>query len=268
MGSLAQGDQAYSAQASSTIGLSEVSSRVVGKVLQARLRPDVEYLRDLPQWAYTPGRGTLDAALRVQAHCQSVMMDCQPDSWAVSQVGGFQLSLDLSAAFDTLEWCHIAEALQDAGVPESFHVFTHVCFTLLCSKHNVLAQDTAQLDLAQLLVGSSFFFCRQHELSAFLLAYAFSLNRRHSSSLLAASLFAFLLSMFGTFMRPDAWFHASGFTASLTGYAIDVSRAGQAFAMLYDLLPTFLREMPAYCSEASDVWFSDIRGSAKHGCSA
>ena len=97
------------------IGLSEVSSRVVGKVLQNRLRPYYveEYLRDLPQWAYTPGRGTLDAALRVQAHCQDVVADCQPDSWTVREArAGLprpanQLSLDLSAAFDTLEWCHM-----------------------------------------------------------------------------------------------------------------------------------------------------------------
>ena len=113
------------------IGLSEVSSRVIGKVLQCRLRPYVEaYLQNLPQWAYTPGRGTLDATLRVQAHCQRVMKDCQPDNWTVRearaglprpqhQAGGFQLSLDLSAAFDTLEWCHIAEALQDAAVPDA-----------------------------------------------------------------------------------------------------------------------------------------------------
>ena len=112
------------------IGLSEVSSRVIGKVLQCRLRPYVEaYLRDLPQWAYTPGRGTLDAALRVQAHCQQVMQECQPNRWTVRearaglprplhQVGGLQLSLDLSAAFDTLEWCHIAEALRDVDIPE------------------------------------------------------------------------------------------------------------------------------------------------------
>ena len=111
------------------IGLSEVSSRVIGKVLQCRLRPYVEaYLRDLPQWAYTPGRGTLDAALRVQAHCQQVMQKCQPNRWTVRearvglprplhQVGGLQLSLDLSAAFDTLEWCHIADALRDADIP-------------------------------------------------------------------------------------------------------------------------------------------------------
>ena len=111
------------------IGLSEVSSRVIGKVLQCRLRPYVEaYLRDLPQWAYTPGRGTLDAALRVQAHCQQVMQECQPNRWTVRearaglprplhQVGGLQLSLDLSAAFDTLEWCHIADALRDADIP-------------------------------------------------------------------------------------------------------------------------------------------------------
>ena len=89
-------------------------------------------LRDLPQWAYTPGRGTLDAALRVQAHCQDVLQACKPDNWTVrearaghlrphQQAGGL-LSLDLSAAFDTLEWCHIAEALQDAAVPEELQM--------------------------------------------------------------------------------------------------------------------------------------------------
>ena len=111
------------------IGLSEVSNRMVTKVLQDRLRPYVEkYLEDIPQWAYIPGRSTLDAAARVQAHCQHVIHLCSPDRWSVREAraglprpkqhaGGLQLSLDLSSAFDVLEWVYVAEALDDAGVP-------------------------------------------------------------------------------------------------------------------------------------------------------
>ena len=111
------------------IGLSEVSNRMVTKVLQDRLRPYVEkYLEDIPQWAYIPGRSTLDAAARVQAHCQHIIRLCSPDRWTVrearaglsrpkSHAGGVQLSLDLSSAFDVLEWVYVAEALDDACVP-------------------------------------------------------------------------------------------------------------------------------------------------------
>ena len=111
------------------IGLSEVSNRMVTKVLQDRLRPYVEkYLEDIPQWAYIPGRSTLDAAARVQAHCQHIIRLCSPDRWTVREAraglsrpkpnaGGLQLSLDLSSAFDVLEWVYVAEALDDAGVP-------------------------------------------------------------------------------------------------------------------------------------------------------
>ena len=63
------------------IGLSEVSNRMVTKVLQDRLRPYVEkYLEDIPQWAYIPGRSTLDAAARVQAHCQHIIRPLLPRS--------------------------------------------------------------------------------------------------------------------------------------------------------------------------------------------
>ena len=68
------------------IGLSEVSNRMVTKVLQDRLRPYVErYLEDIPQWAYVPGRSTLDAAARVQAHCQHIIHLCSPDRWTVRE---------------------------------------------------------------------------------------------------------------------------------------------------------------------------------------
>ena len=64
------------------IGISEVSSRIIGKVPQGRFR--------------------------VQAHCQSVQVARQPDNMTVrearaglprphQQAGGFQVSLDLTA---------------------------------------------------------------------------------------------------------------------------------------------------------------------------
>ena len=115
------------------IGVCEASGRIVGKILQDRLRPYVvAYLQDLPQWAYVPHRGTLDAAIRVQAHCQQVLAACHSDGWTVrearagltrpkQQAGGLQVSLDLSAAFDSLEWQHIATALADADVPSDLY---------------------------------------------------------------------------------------------------------------------------------------------------
>ncbi|CAE7741462.1 pol [Symbiodinium sp. CCMP2592] len=111
------------------IGVTEVSGRIVSKILQNRLRPFVlEYLKDLPQFAYVPGRGTLDSVLRVQAHCQAVIDSCMSADWTTREAragipkpqataGGLQLSLDLSSAFDHMEWIHIATALDDASVP-------------------------------------------------------------------------------------------------------------------------------------------------------
>ena len=108
-------------------------ARLLAVLLQDRLRPYVvAYLQDLPQWAYVPCRGTLDAAIRVQAHCQQVQAACHSDGWTVrearaglarpkQQAGGLQVSLDLSAAFDSLEWQHIATALADADVPSELH---------------------------------------------------------------------------------------------------------------------------------------------------
>ena len=133
------------------IGLSEVSNRMVTKVLQDRLRPYVEkYLEDIPQWAYIPGRSTLDAAARVQAHCQHIIRLCSPDRWTVrearaglsrpkSHAGGVQLSLDLSSAFDVLEWVYVAEALDDEDHLLEWYRNVHYDFTIQDHTESVAA---------------------------------------------------------------------------------------------------------------------------------
>ena len=98
------------------IGLTEVTGRAIAGIIQHRLRPYVlDYLRSWPQYAYVPNRGTADAVARVQQHCQQVADACTArvrttvearqglPSPAVTG-GGVPLSLDLTQAFDRLDW--------------------------------------------------------------------------------------------------------------------------------------------------------------------
>lgn len=62
-------------------------------------------------------------------------------------------------------------------------------------------------------------------------------------------------------MRPDAWFHASDFTASLRGHAIGAFGAGHASYDVFtaSLLP-FPRDMPVYVRQATHYAAPDCRG--------
>ena len=97
-------------------------------------------------------RSTLDAAARVQAHCQHIIHLCSPDRWTVREAraglpkplqnsGGLQLSLDLSSAFDVLEWVYVADALDDAGVPCDLK--DHLLEWYKCVHYDFSSQDHA-----------------------------------------------------------------------------------------------------------------------------
>ena len=98
------------------IGLTESSGRAYASLLQAQLRPIAEGLSSArAQFAYLPGRNAAQAIHRVAGHCQFVQQQC---SYATPTVvdrhaqqpkrnphfAGVQLSLDLSSAFDLLDW--------------------------------------------------------------------------------------------------------------------------------------------------------------------
>ena len=112
------------------IGLTEPSGRAYARLLQQKLRHHAcEYLKDTSQFAYMPGREAAFAISRVAQHCAFVQMktsnihrtvadrqECAPA--AEPHFAGIQLSLDLSNAFDLVDWRLLDRALLDAQVEE------------------------------------------------------------------------------------------------------------------------------------------------------
>ena len=110
------------------IGLTEPSGRAYARLLQQQLGDYAStYLREASQYAYLGGREAAMAIHRVSQHCKYVQMkcshvirtvadrqECRPAS--APHFAGVQLSLDLSNAFDLLNWRLIDRALLDAGV--------------------------------------------------------------------------------------------------------------------------------------------------------
>ena len=146
------------------IGLTEPSGRSYARLLQQQLREYANiYLQETSQYAYLGGREAAMAIHRVSQHCKYVQMkcshvirtvadrqECRPAS--APHFAGVQLSLDLSNAFDLLNWRLIDRALLDAGVDTElrnqvmswyFEVTYHI-------EHlNRTAQVTAQQGLRQ-----------------------------------------------------------------------------------------------------------------------
>ena len=115
------------------LGISEISGRAVCGLIQSQLRPYVHaYLEAHPQFAYLANRSTDQALLRVMRHCLDGQAYCEPLKYATSGAqpsrsekkrtgGSIQISLDLSQAFDRLEWALIREALTQAAVPSELY---------------------------------------------------------------------------------------------------------------------------------------------------
>ena len=111
------------------IGLTESSGRAYASILQAQLRPFAEaFLTDGAQFAYLPGRNAAQAIHRVAMHCRHVQQKCSYSTPTVvdrhaqmpkqnPHFAGIQLALDLSSAFDLLDWRLLDRALLAAQVP-------------------------------------------------------------------------------------------------------------------------------------------------------
>ena len=97
-------------------------------VAQAR-HAIVQMVMRYPQCAYLPGRSTSTALKQVFRHCFdcfAVRRECERTRVNIHQrhqgqrsaqcLGGLQISLDLSAAFDVVHWSHLKTALDQAGV--------------------------------------------------------------------------------------------------------------------------------------------------------
>ena len=99
---------------------------ISGKLMQMMLPALVPW----PQYAYLPGRSTLDALRRVTCHCQNVKALLETNRCRVhleSQgrpistcYGGVVIFLDLARAFDMLTRARLFKALNNLQVPSDF----------------------------------------------------------------------------------------------------------------------------------------------------
>ena len=111
------------------IGLQHPLSKCILNMLLDEVRPYIsELVTHIPQFAYHTGRSTEDALQRVFYHCHLVRSLCR-DSQAnvhtryagtatTQLVGGLQVCLDLSSAFDRVPWEQLDAALVLAGLPD------------------------------------------------------------------------------------------------------------------------------------------------------
>ena len=140
------------------------SGRAYARLLQQKLRHQAcEYLKDTSQFAYMPGREAAFAINRVSQHCTFVQMktsnvhrtvadrqECAPA--AEPHFAGIQLSLDLSNAFDLVNWRLLDRALLDANVEEELRnqvMSWYSEVTYFIEHLNRKAQVTAQQGLRQ-----------------------------------------------------------------------------------------------------------------------
>ena len=94
------------------IGLTEATGRAFAGYLQDAIRPYVcDYIGTIPEMAYLPGRNTGMAIRRVVQHCMKALQT------AALPLGGLQLSLDLTQAFDRLSWTLVHASMLDAQIP-------------------------------------------------------------------------------------------------------------------------------------------------------
>ncbi|CAE7331529.1 unnamed protein product [Symbiodinium sp. CCMP2592] len=109
------------------IALQSAAAKAVLTVFKQRLQPSfLEAMRTLPQYAYVMGRSTHEAISRVAAHCKEVRDLLRSQSLTVFDrfegarytpcIGGAQLGLDLSKAFDLLPRRTLQLLLQDTDL--------------------------------------------------------------------------------------------------------------------------------------------------------
>ena len=110
------------------IGIQDALGKCVMSSIVRQARSEIiKLVQKFPQTAYIPGRHTGTALRRVFAHCHQIRLLSQSDRLTVHDrasgkhqqqcTGGLQISLDLSAAFDTVRWSHLKQALDLAGTP-------------------------------------------------------------------------------------------------------------------------------------------------------
>ncbi|CAE7365546.1 unnamed protein product [Symbiodinium sp. KB8] len=112
------------------INLLPLQAKVLGAVLAMRLQEYAQwFLWEVPQYAYLQGRSLGQALERVAGQCAAIRsklqaQTCNPhakkEGHRLTQVGGgCFLSLDISKAYDHVDWRDLTQALAAAKVPES-----------------------------------------------------------------------------------------------------------------------------------------------------
>ena len=103
--------------------------KILSTILAERIRPyALQYLAEVPQYAYVTGRSLDQALCRVIAHCAQVraLISSQATNIHARRAGkrqtavsgGLQLSLDISKAYDRLPRSALRESLIEAEIPE------------------------------------------------------------------------------------------------------------------------------------------------------
>ncbi|CAE6973150.1 Pol [Symbiodinium sp. CCMP2592] len=111
------------------ISLLAPEAKILASIVAQRLKePAKAYLASLPQFAYVEGRTLQQALERVLGHCAQVRGLVQGNTrnihnkrsgrTSLSLYGGCQLSLDLTSAYDLVQWPLLRLALVDAAIPE------------------------------------------------------------------------------------------------------------------------------------------------------
>ena len=111
------------------IGLSHPLAKVINRILRDRLNEYVDpKLEGLPQFAYTKGRGVVDALLRVHHHLRKARRIALESKASIYQqhqgiksktcAGGLCFSLDLEGAFDSAPRTQLAASRRRLHIPE------------------------------------------------------------------------------------------------------------------------------------------------------
>ena len=105
--------------------LAKVVNRILRDQLNAYITPKLE---GLPQFAYTEGRGVLDALLRVHHHlrkARKIALESKASIYRQYQgiksktcAGGMCFSLDLEGAFDSVPRIQLATSMRKLHIPE------------------------------------------------------------------------------------------------------------------------------------------------------
>ena len=88
-------------------------------------------LRQLPLYAYLPGRSTADCLLLTSAHCRAVREACQQTRQNLDRhklIGDLQVSLDMEKTFDTINRNVVHRTLVILSVPLDILTMIHAWF--------------------------------------------------------------------------------------------------------------------------------------------